>query len=124
MSRGPSSRSNVGGSDRGSVTAELALALPAVTMLLAMVITLGSAAISQLRCADAARAGARAAALGDSPADVAAIARRLAGEESTVAVDRTGQWVTVAVSDAVDVGPLSYSPLRARATATARVEPQ
>lgn len=109
--------------DRGSVTAELALALPAVTMLLATVLVLGSAAIGQLRCADAARAGARAAALGEPAAQVAAVAAHLAGDGAIVAVDRDGGWVTVTVSSPVGAGPLGGGPLRARASAAARVEP-
>ena len=46
----------------GSVTAELALALPSVVLLLAVVLAAGDVVAGQIRCVDAARAGARAAA--------------------------------------------------------------
>ncbi|MGV8965997.1 MAG: TadE family type IV pilus minor pilin [Cellulomonas sp.] len=109
--------------ERGSVTVELAVALPAVALLLAAVLVLTSAAVGQLRCADAARAGARAAALGEQPAEVRAIAEHVAGREAVIGVDTGAGWVTVTVSRAVGVGPFAGAPLRARATATARVEP-
>ena len=109
--------------ERGSVTVELALALPAVAFLLAAVLVLGSAAIGQLRCADAARAGARAAALGDPPSDITAIAERVAGGGATVTVEERAGWVTVTVSRGVVGGPFRDVPLRANASAVARVEP-
>ncbi|RYV49380.1 TadE family type IV pilus minor pilin [Pengzhenrongella frigida] len=109
--------------ERGSVTVELALALPAVALLLVAVLVLGSAAVGQLRCADAARAGARAAALGEEPAQIAATARRVAGPGAAVGVDLNGEWVTVTVSRGVVAGPFSSAPLRAQASAVARVEP-
>ena len=116
--------------DRGTVTAELALALPAVTVLLAAVLVVGSAGIGQLRCADAARAGARAAALGDSPDRIAQIVHRVAGSDATVEVDRSsaagpdgGEWVTVTVARPVGGERVAHAVLRARASAVARVEP-
>ncbi|WP_456788883.1 TadE family type IV pilus minor pilin [Cellulomonas sp. P5_C5] len=109
--------------DRGSVTAELAVGLPAVVLLLVALLTVASSAIAQTRCTDAARAGARAAALGEPDAAVTATARRLAGEDASVAVTRGGQWVTVEVSSAVVSGSWGTAGLRARATAVSRVEP-
>ena len=109
--------------DRGSVTAELAVGLPAVVLLLVALLTVASSAIAQTRCTDAARAGARAAALGEPDGAVTATARRLAGEDASVAVTRAGQWVTVEVSSAVVSGPWDGFALRARAAAASRVEP-
>ena len=109
--------------DRGSVTAELAVGLPAVVLLLAALLTVASTAIAQTRCTDAARAGARSAALGEPDVAVATTARRLAGPEASVAVSRSDEWVTVEVSSPVGSGSWGGSPLRARATAVARVEP-
>ncbi|NMR19782.1 TadE family type IV pilus minor pilin [Cellulomonas fimi] len=108
--------------ERGSVTAELALALPAVALLLAAVLVLGSAAVTHLRCADAARAAARAAALREDPAQVVATAKRLAGADAAVQIVRDDAWVTVTVTRAVS-GLEWAVPLRASATATAWVEP-
>jgi hypothetical protein len=109
--------------DRGSVTAELAVGLPAVALLLVALLTVASAAVAQTRCTDAARAGARAAALGEPDGAVASTARRLAGPDSSTAVSRAGQWVTVEVSSQVGPGLWAASSLRARASAVARVEP-
>jgi len=107
--------------DRGSVTAELAVGLPAVVLVLVVVLTVAAAGMAQLRCADGARAGARAAALGSSEA--AADARRVAGDGARIAVASSGGWVTVTVS--ADVASLPWGgPLRASATAVARQEPQ
>ena len=72
---------------RGSVTAELALTLPAVVLVLLLVITLGAASVTQLRCTDAARAGARAAALGHSHAQVHQIVTDRAGADAQVQIE-------------------------------------
>ena len=45
----------------GTATAELAVALPAVVVVLAGVLAVGQAVLAQVQCVDAARAGARAA---------------------------------------------------------------
>ena len=109
--------------DRGSVTAELAVGLPAVVLLLVALLTVASAAIAQTRCTDAARAGARAAALGEPDGEVATTARRLAGADAAISVSRAAEWVTVEVSSPVASTSWVGSLLRARATAVARVEP-
>lgn len=109
--------------ERGSATAELAVALPAVVLLIAIVLVLATSAGAQLRCADAARAGARAAALGESTVAVTATATRLAGPGARVVLSHDGDWVTVTVSRPVASGPLEGAPLRAAASAVALVEP-
>ncbi len=48
----------------GAVTAEFAVALPAVVLLLAFLLAGGAAGITQLRLEEAVRAGARASARG------------------------------------------------------------
>jgi len=111
------------GAETGTVTAELALGLPAVVAVLAVVLVLASGATTQLRCADAARAGARAAALGEGIAEVQAVAGRLAGTGAAVRVQRSGTWVTVTVRHGVAAGPLATTGLVAEGRATARVEP-
>ncbi|MFI2753579.1 TadE family type IV pilus minor pilin [Cellulomonas sp. P22] len=109
--------------ERGSVTAELAVALPAAVVLLVAVLVLAVAATTQLRCADAARAGARSAALGEDTATVSAVVTRLAGERAEVDVVRDGTWVTVSVRSVSTAGGLHLDPVQVGATATARVEP-
>ncbi|TNC17554.1 pilus assembly protein TadE [Georgenia sp. 311] len=109
--------------ERGSVTAELALLLPAVVVVLLVCLTLGAAVLGQVRCADAARAAARAAAIGEPAAVVAAVARELAGPEADVTVAEDGGWVEVRVSRQVASDVPGLSGLRAAAVARAWVEP-
>ncbi|MGC0141430.1 MULTISPECIES: TadE family type IV pilus minor pilin [unclassified Pseudactinotalea] len=80
------------------MTAELALCLPAVLLVLLLVVTLGAASVAQLRCTDAARAGARAAALGHSQAEVHRIVADRAGDGAAVRIDAGPEWVRVQVS--------------------------
>lgn len=110
-------------SDRGAVTAELALVLPAVVMVLLVCCTLGAAVLGQVRCADAARAAARAAAIGEPAAVVSSVARELAGADAEVSVATDGSWVEVVVSRSVAPGVLGAGTLEARASARAWVEP-
>lgn len=104
------------------MTAELAVGLPAVVLVLAVLLVTAGTAATQLRCADAARAAARLAALGESDTAVAAVARRVAGDDVQVTVRRAVPWVEVTVGA---VGPAAWfaggQPVRA--TATAWVEP-
>jgi len=109
--------------ERGAVTAELAVALPAVVLVLVALLTLAAAAGAQMRSADAARAGARAAALGEDDAAVRSTAAHVAGDGATVAVVRGDPWVEVTVSTPVVGGWFATSPLRASGQAVARVEP-
>lgn len=109
--------------ERGSVTAELALLLPAVVVVLLVCLTLGGAALGQLRCADAARAAARSAAIGEPTSVVVEVARTLAGPDADVTVSRHEQWVEVSVSRPVASSVPGAGSLRARATARAWVEP-
>ncbi|WP_426593133.1 TadE family type IV pilus minor pilin [Cellulomonas sp. McL0617] len=107
--------------DRGSVTAELAVGLPAVVLVLVALLAVSASAITQTRCADGARAGARSAALGQDDATVVATARRVAGAGAAVSVSRADGWASVTVS--ANVGPWRGVPLRPASTAVARDEP-
>ena len=111
------------GDDTGAVTAELALALPALVLVLAVVLVTAMATSAQLRAADGARAGARLAALGESDAEVVAVARRVAGAGAAVAVRRSPPWVEVTVTGRVTGAWFTGGPLTPSATATSWVEP-
>ncbi len=100
-------RPSSGSRDRGSVTAELAVLLPGVVLAIVVILVVASAGVMQVRCADAARAGARAAALGEDEAEVAAIVQHLAGDDAQVTITRSEEWVDVRVSAEVPLGPLS-----------------
>lgn len=104
-------------SARGAITAEFAVALPAVLLLLAMVLAGSAAGVTQLRFEEAARSGARALARGESAADVDGIVRRLAGASARSVVTSDGGWSCVTVSGRVQgtVGPLMPWALSARA---------
>jgi hypothetical protein len=108
--------------DRGSVTAELAVGLPVVALLVVFLLALASAGVADLRCADAARSGARESALGSDDEAVRAAARRVAGPDATVEVRRDGGWTVVVVARHVPLGPWA-APLATSATASAKVEP-
>lgn len=95
--------------ERGTVTAELAVGLVGTVLVLAAVLATGAVAVGQLRCVDAAAAGARAAARGDDPAAVIQVARRLAGAGAGVEVARHGHLVRVRVRLPVDL-PLPGVP--------------
>ncbi|MET1064149.1 MAG: TadE family type IV pilus minor pilin [Arthrobacter sp.] len=111
--RGP----GAGGVCRGAVTAEFAVTLPAVLLLLALLLAGSAAGATQLRLDEAARAGARALARGEDAAAVDVIVRRLAGNAAASAVASDGEWLTVTVSGRVPgaVGSLLPWTLSARA---------
>ncbi|TDC22577.1 hypothetical protein E1265_15305 [Streptomyces sp. 8K308] len=107
--------------DRGFVTAESALAVPALLLLLGMLLWgLGAVAL-QLRCGDAARAGARAVARGEPAAEVTAVARAAAPGGAEVRIERDGGLHRVVVTvGAPGPGPLA---LPVSGEAVARAEP-
>jgi hypothetical protein len=72
--------------ERGTVTAETAVVLPALAVLLVLCMWAIGAVGQQLECIDAARTGARAMARGESPASVQAAVRRSAPADSVISV--------------------------------------
>ena len=92
------------------VTAETAVVLPVLLLVLAGAVAAVVVVGAQLRCVDAAREGARAAARGESAATVASLAGQAAPDGARVATATDGDRVTVTVS--VRVQPLG--PLRSR----------
>jgi hypothetical protein len=98
------------------------VALPAVVLLLAMVLAGSAAGVTQLRFEEAARAGARALARGESAAAVDGIVRRLAGESAGSSVTSDGAWSSVTVSGRVQGTVGSLVPWTLSASAWARRE--
>lgn len=90
--------------ERGAVTAELAVALPAVVLVLVAVLLTCVAGITQMRTSDAARAAARAAAAGEDDAQVVAVATHVGGADASASVSRADPWVTVTVTTPVAGG--------------------
>jgi hypothetical protein len=104
------------------VTAEFAVALPAVLLLLALLLSGAAAGVTQLRLEEAAHAGARALARGEAAAAVEAIVRTMAGASATASVTADGEWLSVTVADRVG-GPMGATvPWTLTARATARSE--
>ena len=101
------------------VTAETAVVLPSVILVLALVLSLVSAGVTELRVTDAARAAARAAAVGRSDLDVVVAAA--AGQASLVV--EHGELTCVTVWRSVP-GPLGGLGVTARSRACAWTEPE
>ena len=83
--------------DSGAVTAELALALPTLVVVLAIGVWLQSAVALQARCLDAARAGARAAARGDPDSTVQARLAAVLPSGASIAIGHGAGQITVTV---------------------------
>jgi hypothetical protein len=120
--RGPWRPCARGETSRGAVTAEFAVALPAVVLLLALLLAGSAAGVTQLRLEEAARAGARALARGEDAAAVNAIVRRLAGDAAASTVASDGEWLSVTVSGRVAGAVGSLLPWTLSAKAWARGE--
>jgi hypothetical protein len=92
---------------RGAVTAEIATALPALVVVVIGAVWVVSVGLAQLRCGDAAREAARAAARGDEPEVVSSVAETTAPDGATVRVRVDGSFVTVEVTAKVPL-PLPF----------------
>ncbi|MCX5381706.1 TadE family type IV pilus minor pilin [Streptomyces sp. NBC_00083] len=105
--------------DRGFVTAETAVAIPALVGFALALLWALMAASAEIRCVDAARAGARAAARSEPEAVAVAAARSAAPEGATVTVRRSGELWRVRV-EAATPGPTHLAlTLHAEAAALA-----
>lgn len=84
--------------ERGAVTAELAMGLPVLLAVTAVMVWLLSLGVSQARVVDASREAARILARGDDGAIAVAAARRIAPDGAVVRVHRSGGEVRVVTS--------------------------
>lgn len=105
--RRPSGRKRTVSSETeiGAVTAEVAVVLPALVVLLALLLGTAHVGTQQLRLEEAARAGAREAMRGESADVIHRTTQRLAGSHATASITSGEGWVTVEVRAAVQ-GPL------------------
>ncbi len=94
-----------GHGQRGAVTAEVAVVLPILVVLLALLLGTAHIGTVQLQLEEAARAGAREAMRGESSASVEQTVRRLAGSNATTSVAVRSGWTTVEVRARVE-GPV------------------
>ncbi|WP_441409667.1 TadE family type IV pilus minor pilin [Arthrobacter sp. 2MCAF15] len=104
------------------MTAEFAVALPSVILLLALLLAGSAAGVTQLRVEEAARGGARALARGAAVGEVGDIVRRLAGETARSEVALDGEWGRVTVTGRVPGAVGTLVPWVLSATAWARPE--
>ena len=110
-------------SDRGFVTVEAALVLPVLALFTVALLWALAAAAAQIRCVDAARAGARIAARAEPVASAESAARAAAPEGARVSVTRSGELWRVTV-EAEAPGPRGMGvTLRAGAAALAEDAP-
>lgn len=105
------------------VTAETAVALPSLMLVLGIALAALSAASTHIACVDAARVGARALARGDSDHAARAVAADAAPDDAEVTLSEAAGFVRVTVHAPVQWGPAGTPPLRVSDTATTRVEP-
>ena len=105
------------------VTAETAIVLPVLLLVLAGAVAAVTAVGGQLRCVDAAREGALAAARGEPAAVVETLVSRIAPDGATTVISVGSEDVTVTVT--ARMAPLGAVrlPLTLSATAVARREP-
>lgn len=87
------------------VAAELAVAIPALVVVLVLALGALQVGVDQVRCVDAARLAARALARGDSPGAASSAAVRAAPNGASVAIRAGPQEVTVVVSVSAHLGP-------------------
>ena len=102
---------------RGSVTAEFAVVVPAVVLVVLLAVTSLAASGRQIRLEHAAAQGARLAARGEDESRVHAAVAHI-GDVAAVAVRADGEFVCVDVSAPSGV-PLPLPPLRASSCALA-----
>jgi hypothetical protein len=100
------------------VTAELAVLLPSLVLLLVLGLRAVAAGVAELGCVDAARTAARSAARGDPLPAAKAAGAALAPRGAQLAVVVDAQSVVVEVHASTVLLPGLRLPLHARATAT------
>lgn len=105
------------------VTAEAAVVLPVLLLVLAGAVAAVTVVGAQLRCVDAAREGARAAARGEDVAAARSLAAEAAPAGAQIAISVAEEQVHVVVS--ARISPLGPVPLHVTvsAEAVALVEP-
>lgn len=110
-------------SEAGSSTAEVAVLLPAVAVLLTVLISAGVLGGEQIRIQQAASASARELARGTDTAAVISTAKRIAGADVFVSLGAGAGYQQVHVATSVDIPLLGAIELSAEASARKETEP-
>ena len=103
------------------VTAELALTIPAVVLVLTICLSALSLGVDRVRCVDAARVAVRELVRGEAEGQSLADAEGVAPRDARLAVSRQGRDVTVTVTSPAPM-PLSVAVSETSCSSTARVE--
>jgi Flp pilus assembly protein TadG len=109
--------------ESGSSTAEVAVLLPAVAILLAVVAGAGAVGGEQVRIQQAASAAARELARGSDPGEAIGTAQRIAGGQIRVSSGQSGGYGHVVVRSGVNLPLLGEVELRAEASARTEQTP-
>lgn len=103
--------------DRGTATAEFAVVLPALVLLIVVLVGAAGIGFSQLRAFDAARSAAREIARGEPRAAVVDEAKKHAGKAATVRVGTDGGYAKVTVTIRLPEAIFFLDEVEAAATA-------
>ncbi|MEU2972304.1 TadE family protein [Nocardiopsis alba] len=109
--------------ERGSVTMETAMVLPALLVVLTIGLGGVGAANAQLSCADAARIGARALARGETPERARSLAEEVAPAGARVDLTTESSTALVSVSAAFRLGPEWAPTVEVAGDASVPLEP-
>lgn len=104
-------------SDTGTATAEFAVVMPAIVLLVIMLTGAAAVGFSQLRAFDAARSAAREIARGEPQAAVIDEAKKHAGGASSVTVRSDGGYSQVTVTIRLPAAIVFVDEVEAAATA-------
>lgn len=103
--------------DAGTATAEFAVVMPAIVLLIIVLTGAAAVGFSQLRAFDAARSAAREIARGEPQAAVVTEAKKHAGQASEVLVRSDGGYSTVTVTIELPAAIIFLNEVEAEATA-------
>ena len=106
-------------SEEGTVTAELAIGLPAVVLMLIFSLSVGAITIARTSVQEAARTGARLASTG---VNVKELPKGSVAPGMKMTQTQSGPWVTVTARKAVHVAGFSIPAGSVTASATAYLE--
>lgn len=110
--------------DRGAVTAETAVVLPGLALLLGVALCCVHAAAAHVACVDAARVGARALARGDDEAVVRSLVAQAGPPEATAELSMAEGFARVEVTAPVRIIPGLPPTVRVSGTAAIPAEPE
>lgn len=111
-----------GEGQRGSTTAEFALGLPAVALMLLLVLGLAMHGAARVTLEDGARAAARELARGESAATAEQSIRSVAGDDVAVTISAEGEYTHVMLTQPVVLLGVLQISAELSAEASARTE--